>query len=393
MAKELIRRKNHNGQESPYWFAKIPILDELGKVVRYQVKSTKRRDAAEARLVARELTRKVLDTIQKGERENPVLIDFIEECVVAAEKKPDAKNQKIFRNWVESYLDQKNQRHRLISQLDKPFVLECRRQFSREGKSDAYCNNLSAFLISIYNQAKDLDLDVANVKDFEGVKLKVKQKTRYLMDGEEETLLYELSPRREHAVAGYPKDWIERTEKHPEMQQMLQDQWDLAVMLLDTGLRHTEATETGLWHSVDTKNFQSFNFYAEKVGKEGYSECTDRLSEILERRFQFFGNSPYIFPHRNNPMLPRGYAPKGIAKAIKRADLNADHMVKRYGRFTPMHSFRHTFASRLVQGGMSLYAVAGLLGHSDVQMTQRYAHLSPKNDAARATEILNGLAA
>ena len=71
-------------------------------------------------------------------------------------------------------------------------------------------------------------------------------------------------------------------------------------------------------------------------------------------------------------MKPRGYAPKGINRAIARAKLNEPHMVKRYGRFTAMHSFRHTFASRLVQHGMSLFQVAQLLGHSDEQMTKRY---------------------
>jgi site-specific recombinase XerD len=40
---------------------------------------------------------------------------------------------------------------------------------------------------------------------------------------------------------------------------------------------------------------------------------------------------------------------------------------------------------------MSLYAVAGLLGHADVQMTQRYAHLAPQQDAQRAADILNGV--
>jgi integrase len=103
----------------------------------------------------------------------------------------------------------------------------------------------------------------------------------------------------------YPKDPEEHQVKYPELQQMLQDQYDLAATLIDTGLRHTELTE-GLWHSVDTVNFSSLNFYREKVGSEGYLVCTSRLSAILERRFRRFGNSPYIFPARHDPMKPRG---------------------------------------------------------------------------------------
>lgn len=41
------------------------------------------------------------------------------------------------------------------------------------------------------------------------------------------------------------------------------------------------------------------------------------------------------------------------------------------------HDLRHTFASRLVQGGVPLYDVMHLLGHKSLKMVQRYAHLAP----------------
>ena len=69
-----------------------------------------------------------------------------------------------------------------------------------------------------------------------------------------------------------------------------------------------------------------------------------------------------------------------LQRAFKKACGKADIEGIRF------HDLRHTAATRLVEAGIPLHAVAELLGHSSVRMTERYSH--PQESVIKAAEIL-----
>jgi site-specific recombinase XerD len=58
------------------------------------------------------------------------------------------------------------------------------------------------------------------------------------------------------------------------------------------------------------------------------------------------------------------------------------------GKDVTPHVCRHTFASRLVMNGVDLPTVMKLMRHKSIEMTMRYAHLSPKHERAAIASLV-----
>ncbi|WP_335589255.1 tyrosine-type recombinase/integrase [Janthinobacterium sp. 1_2014MBL_MicDiv] len=212
--------------------------------------------------------------------------------------------------------------------------------------------------------------------------LKTSYRLRYLDSNDEAALLRELDP---NTVRSGVKTLEART---PEMQRNIQDNYDLVIMLLDTGCRYSEAANLP-WTAVNLEA-GTLNIYRSKVNNEDVLFMTDRLREVVLRRHaDRRPDARYLF--ENKLGTARGYAAQAIKKAMDRAGMNDPDVVKEKGGKVTMHTLRHSYASKLVKNGVSLFEVSVLLGHSDPKMTQRYAHLAPNDASKKAVGIINAL--
>ena len=96
---------------------------------------------------------------------------------------------------------------------------------------------------------------------------------------------------------------------------------------------------------------------------------------ILERQPEC--GSPFVFPSPRDPARPRGL------------NLPLWYRVRQEARIEDvrLHDLRHTLASHAVMNGVPVPVVSRLLGHSNVRMTLRYAHLGDREIEAAAESI------
>jgi integrase len=141
---------------------------------------------------------------------------------------------------------------------------------------------------------------------------------------------------------------------------------DIVLFAAMTGMRRGEIVNLS-WNDVDMERkvivVRSSGSYQTKAGKSRTIPMNSTVLQLLA------GNphtSKYVFTGKRGDRLNGNFV-RGRLKAATKA-LGLDSRLH-------FHSLRHTFASLLVQRGISLYHVQKLLGHSSPRVTEIYAHI------------------
>ncbi len=145
----------------------------------------------------------------------------------------------------------------------------------------------------------------------------------------------------------------------------------ILITALHTGGRLTEILRLK-WEDVDLeRGVLYFDQTNTKSGKQRELPIDPKLDAVLLERKKvrsITGDArDYLFTWRGKAVSRLTSA---FEKARKRADLGDD---------VTFHTLRHTFASWYIINGGDLYRLQKYLGHSEMALTQRYAHMSPEH--------------
>ena len=153
----------------------------------------------------------------------------------------------------------------------------------------------------------------------------------------------------------------------------------IVALLLLTGCRKRELLDSE-WGHFDLER-RSWRIPMSKSGKARHVPLSDDVVSILSRLPRFDGCT-YVVP---NPKTQQPYNNMFCSWNTARTRAGMPEL--------RMHDLRHSFASFLVNAGRSLYEVQNILGHSQLNTTQRYAHLSQATllDATNAASGAAGL--
>ena len=130
----------------------------------------------------------------------------------------------------------------------------------------------------------------------------------------------------------------------------------------DTGLRVSELLEINPTAHLTRIGAQPALRLPGSITKSGQARTVPLTLKAFDHLQCILANEDWVQRRPTQTMLSQTF---GYIRDL--ADLPDVHL----------HILRHTCASRLVQAGEDLYRIKTWLGHSDIKVTERYAHLKP----------------
>jgi integrase len=230
-----------------------------------------------------------------------------------------------------------------------------------------------------YADVEDLKLYLSTVVRRAGKPLKAKTVNnvmatlhRLLVVAKKRSLLSAL-PEFERIRCPAPEFDFLSFEEAPRLIEAARSEWrTLITFALRTGLRRGELLALR-WQDVDLHAGklvvrQSVVRGIVDVPKSGKTrEVPLSAATVAMLKAHRHLRGPLVFCDEGGGFLKVAKLNRVMESACKRAGL----------RHIGWHMLRHTFASHLAMRNVPLKAVQELLGHASIQMTMRYAHLSP----------------
>lgn len=233
-------------------------------------------------------------------------------------------------------------------------ILDClmlRKKLEEQNLSPQTIHHCLSLLRRVVRKISEWEGIDNKIKNFNGVMPRFDNKrSRFLSKEEAKHLLYVLSK--------------------------IDDEWhDIVLFDLNTGLRRGEIFS--IQNSHIDYNHHYLNVMDTKSNKNRIVPLNGIAMDIAIKR------SDMIYPFKD-----RSY--KIFTEAIKTCGFNVNTNDRR--QRVVFHTLRHTFASWLAQEGTPLSVISRLLGHSNIQLTMRYAHLTYEQEQ-KATNMLETLLA